>query len=285
MPTLDEARAEVGRLSQGPGWFASPGGSIWTATSLQDALLQDATRGASFYVRRYVRRTGVGLLRHQRNRRIVSYDPVLGIVVPQYQWSPVPAAGEPYELGWLWPPNLVDEALARVQRRMYTPVEVALPSVTGALQYGLTDAAAWLQAAGQLERVVARTGAAGAQTSTVLTGARARQVATGGMHDVSVGLASGPLGTAETLVARGWTSYADLTPLVDPDDVTIAPLDWLAWEAIWDLTQQPQMNVDDDLRRRAARELGPLRKGSAPPASYPLFADGPAWGAAGVGRY
>jgi hypothetical protein len=290
MPTLDEARQEVGRLSQGLGFVAvsdADSASVATADTWQDgAWLADATRGGQFYVRSYLLRTVEGLADSVRVRRAQAFDPTLGKLTITPHWGDVPAAEEPYEAGWKWHPLTVEAAIRRVHGRMYAPVEVPIDAVGSQLQYGLTDAAAWLQYAAQAERVVARVGADGQRVSTLLDGALLRQVATNGVQALLVDLTDGPLRTDDTLNVRAWMPYQALTPLTDGPSTTIAPLAWLAWEAIWDLLQLPQMNLDDELRQRAAREVRQLRKGSAPPPQGPLFRDPEgSWGAAGAGRY
>lgn len=288
--SLDEVRAEVGRLSQGLGFVAvaaSGSTSEATTSTWRDLFyLTDATRGSQFYVRTYLLRTLAGLVDFYRLRRVSAYDPPTGTLSVTPLWTTAPADHEPFEAGWKWNPLTVEAAIRRVHGRMYAPVEVTIPSVGGQLQYGLTAQAAWLQYAAQAERVVARVGADGQRVGTVLDGALLRQLATGGVQDLSLDLPDGPLATDEGLAVRAYVPYQTLTPLSDGPSTTIAPLAWLAWETIWDVLQLPQMNLDDELRARAAREVRQLRKGSAPPPQGPLFRDPEgSWGAAGAGRY
>jgi hypothetical protein len=289
--SLDEVRAEVGRLSQGLGFLAiaagaGGGGTHTASTWVDNRWLIDTTRGGQFYVRSYLLRTLPALAASARARRVQAYDPATGTLTLTPVWGAAPAAGEPYEVGWKWDPRVVEDAIVRVHGRMYTPVEVAIDPVPAQLQYSLTDAADWLERAAQAERIVARCGPAGQQVSVPLDGALLRQVATNAVADLVVDLVAGSLGTGETLVARGWTDYQTLNPLTTPTSTTIASLPWLAWEAIWELCQLSQLNLDDELRQRAAREVRQLRKGSAPPVQGPLFRDpSGSWGSAGRGVY
>jgi hypothetical protein len=92
-----------------------------------------------------------------------------------------------------------------------------------------------------------------------------------------------PIATTDSLKVLAWTDFHSLSPLAIPTDATAAPLDWLAWEAIYDLITTPGRNLDDDLRKRAVQEVRRHREANTPTVPMPLFDEAAPWGYTGRG--
>lgn len=291
--TLDSVRELVGRLTQrgfvvGDGTTGA-GGTVSPATMTDGTLLADATRGGEYYVRARLLRTGLpatGVAGTDRVRTISGYDPSTGTLslTPDYSAGGAPATGEPYEVWTVWDPREVEDAIRRVQRHMYALADISIAGVASRKQYALTTAAPWLKNPAQVAQIELQTGTVTDQYDwPTLPTNRVRQAYTSGGPALVLDLRGDALGTADTVVVRAWTDFDSLTPLVLPTDSTVAPIDWLAWEAIYEMANAPGRNLDDDLRKRAAREVGRHRTANTPNVPMPLYDEPASWGFAGRG--
>lgn len=287
MPTLNAVRTLIGQLSQ-PGFLANFGqtGAGTSSTVFTDGtLLADSTRGAGFYRRGWFMRTGSAIASADRVRRIAAYDPATGAITVTPAWTGTPASHEEYEVWPVWNPNDVEAAIVRAQRHMYGLFDVSLAGVANQRQYPLAIAAPWLTRPSQVAAIEIQDGTVSGQyTWPTVPNDRLRQVGSATGPSLTLDLAGLTFASTDTLVVRAWTDFDSYTPLAIPTAVTAAPLDWLAWEAIYELIRTPNRNHDDDLRKRAASEVRKYRAMQPEPPA-PLFAEPAPWGAVGAGYW
>lgn len=284
MPTLNEVRQLVGRLTQ-RGFVVGDGQGValgTTSTFIDSLRLVDTTRGTDFYVRGWLVRTTK--TDTTRVRKIGAYDPTTGTLTVTPAWGVAPAALETYEVWPSWHPEEVEQAIIRAQRHMYALLDATVPGVANQRQYNLTTAETWLTRPQQVAQIEIRDGATTNQWQwPTLPTNRVRQAVTAGGSSVVLDLRGAPLGTGDIVVVRAWGTLDAITPLTSPTSSTVAPIDWLAWEAIYEHISTPGRNLDDDLRRRAVQEVKRHREANTPNVPQPLYDEAAPWGWGGRG--
>ena len=237
MSTLNAYRARVGLLLDGE-QFVSSTSTSGTATTLVDtSRLKNAYWGATMFGGSWlllVAETGT-----DRERLIDSYAPSTGTLTFSQSVSPDvgTVAYEVYSVRPSYIETKINEALERV----FTLESVTVaPAADGDRQISLSSLTWFTRPDEQFIGLYEQVGT----TSNQYVFRKVPNVRVRRDRDAFTLNLMGPTyKTTDTLHFLAWEPYSAIATMASPTDSSTAPLDWVAWETVREITERQLVNV------------------------------------------